>query len=272
MSRAQVFIVGIIFFIACCAGAAGTSYLVAKHIANKPNGTLSASLERSRSTTSSLASHSSSNTLGQNLITQVEPAVVDITSDSQTYSFFGGPIIEESAGTGMIVSSNGYILTNNHVLPLNSQDITVTTSTGKQYSASVVGTNPTQDLALIKINASGLPTVPLGDSSKVQVGDSVIAIGNALGQYANTVDQGIVSGLNRSVEASDDTILGNSESLSGMLQTDALINPGDSGGPLIDVNTGSVVGMDTAVASNSQGIGFAIPINNAKTFLAKYNL
>lgn len=171
----------------------------------------------------------------------------------------------------MIVSSDGYILTNNHVLPINSSDITVTLHNKKQYHASVVGTNSAKDLALIKINASNLPTVSLGDSSQLQAGQAVIAIGNALGQFSDTVDQGIISGLNRSAVASDgNSYAATSESLTGLIQTDALINPGDSGGPLIDIETGQVIGMDTALASNSQGIGFAIPINQAKNFINQY--
>ncbi len=203
-------------------------------------------------------------------VSQIAPAVVNITTQSTTYSFFGGPMTQEGAGTGMILTSNGYILTNNHVLPVNSSDVTVTLASGKTYSAKIIATNATQDLALIKINASGLPTVTLGNSDLAAVGETVIAIGNALGQYQNSVTQGIISGLNRSVTASDGSAITGAESLSGLLQTDASINPGDSGGPLIDVSTGTVIGMDTAVASDGQGLGFTIPINQAKSFIAPY--
>lgn len=214
------------------------------------------------------SSQSRANTLSS-LVSQVDPAIVNITTTSTTYSFFGGPITEQGAGTGMILTSNGYILTNNHVLPIDAQNVTVATSSGKQYSAQIVATDSKHDLALIKINASGLSTVTLGDSNQINVGDDVLAIGNALGQFQNSVTQGIISGLNRSVVASDSSSF-NGESLSGLIQTDAPINPGDSGGPLIDLASGTVIGLDTATASNSQGIGFAIPINQAKAFLAPY--
>ncbi|HEV2403734.1 MAG TPA: trypsin-like peptidase domain-containing protein [Candidatus Saccharimonadales bacterium] len=204
------------------------------------------------------------------LAARLAPAVVDITTQSTTYSFFGGPTTERGAGTGMIITSSGYILTNNHVLPVGPGDITVTTSSGNTYPATIVAADTTRDLALLKINAQGLSTVSLGDSSRANIGDNVIAIGNALGQYQNTVTQGIISGTNRSVQASDASSVTGSESLSGLLQTDAAINPGNSGGPLVELGSGAVIGMNTAVAGNSQGIGFAIPINEAKTFIAPY--
>ena len=203
------------------------------------------------------------------IVSNVSPAVVNITTQSTTFSFFGGPQTQQGAGTGMILTSSGYILTNNHVLPVNGGSITVTTQSGKQYNGKVVAASTSQDLALIKINGSGLPTVTLGNSSNEQVGNSVIAIGNALGQFQNSVVDGIISGTNRSVQASDEGST-NSESLTGLFQTDADINPGDSGGPLIDLSTGTVIGIDTAVASDGQGIGFAIPINEAKAFIAPY--
>jgi serine protease Do len=203
-------------------------------------------------------------------VIHINPAVVDITTQSLSYSFFGGPVTQQGAGTGMILTSNGYILTNNHVLPVNSSSATVTLSSGKTYTAQVITTSATLDLALIKINATGLPTVKLGDSSLLQIGQSVIAIGNALGQYQNSVTQGIISGLNRSVTATDPNSATGGESLTGLLQTDASINPGDSGGPLIDVASGNVIGMNTAVSSTGQGLGFSIPINQAKNFVAPY--
>jgi serine protease Do len=217
----------------------------------------------------SLASQSTATSV-PNLVSQISPAVVDITTESTTYSFFGGPETEEGAGTGMILTSNGYILTNNHVLAINSSTVSVTTASGKQYTAQVIASNASEDLALVKINASGLPTVTLGDSSQLTVGDSVIAIGNALGQFQNTVTEGIISGTNRSITASDESSSSSSESLSGLLQTDAAINPGNSGGPLINTSTGTVIGIDTAVSSDGEGLGFAIPINEAKTFVAPY--
>lgn len=203
------------------------------------------------------------------VVSQVSPAVVNITSQSTTFSFFGGPVTQQGSGTGMILTSNGYILTNNHVLPTDGSTMTVTMASGKQYTAHTIAADTNKDLALIKVNASGLPTVTLGDSSGEQIGAEVIAIGNALGQFQNSVVHGIISGTNRSVQASDSGGI-NSESLNGLFQTDAAINPGDSGGPLVDVGSGTVIGMNTAVASDGQGIGFAIPINEAKAFIAPY--
>jgi serine protease Do len=204
------------------------------------------------------------------VVNGVAPAVVDITTQSSSYSFLGGPVTQQGAGTGMILTSSGYILTNNHVLPIGGGTMTVTTQAGKQYSARVITANTTEDLALIKIDGSNLPTVTLGDSHQEVVGGSVVAIGNALGQYQNSVVSGIISGLNRSVTASDENAINGGESLSGLLQTDAPINPGNSGGPLIDVATGGVIGINTAISSDAQDIGFAIPINEAKSFIAPY--
>jgi serine protease Do len=193
---------------------------------------------------------------------EVSPSVVSITSESTGFSFFGATQSEEGAGTGIIVSSNGLIMTNNHVIS-GASELDVFTSNGKEYkNAKVIATDSTNDLAFIQISASGLKPATLGDSSSVQIGTEVIAIGNALGQYQNTVTQGIISGEGRPVAASDES--GDStEQLQNLFQTDAAINPGNSGGPLVDVK-GNVIGINTAVASDAQGIGFAIPINEAK--------
>lgn len=184
----------------------------------------------------------------------------------------------EDEGTGMILSSNGLVVTNNHVIAAAVGDggsITVTlTGTTKALPATLVGTNPIQDVALIRIdNASGLPTITFGDSNKLEVGDSVVAIGNALGLAAGTptVTSGIVSALGRTVTAGDGS---SSETLNNMIQTDAAINPGNSGGALID-SEGDVIGMNTAVAGtlsdgeNAQNIGFAIPVATIESLLSK---
>lgn len=204
------------------------------------------------------------------LVNNYSTAIVAIDSQNTTYSFFGGPVTQEGSGSGMILTSNGYILTNNHVVPQNATSLTVVLLNQKQYSAQVVATNPQEDLALLKINATGLNTVKLGDSSTVQVGDSVIAIGNALGQFQNTVTNGIISALNRSITASDPSSVTGGESLSGLFQTDAAINPGNSGGPLIDLSNGLVIGINTATSSQGQNLGFSIPINTAKSFVSNY--
>ena len=201
----------------------------------------------------------------------VSPSVVSITSTSTTYSFFGGPETEQGAGTGMIISASGYILTNKHVVPSGTQTVQVTTANGNQYTAQVIARDSTNDLAVIKIKATGLTPVSLGNSSQIQVGDSVLAIGNALGQFQNSLSSGIISGTNRTITAGDSSGFNiSSETLNGLLQTDAAINPGNSGGPSVDTATGQVIGIDTAVSSSGEDIGFAIPINQAKSFIASY--
>lgn len=258
--------VAILVVLSGATGAAGG--VIAQSIYRQKNGNNEVNVVYEPSSNAKLTSQNANSTIPE-VVNNVSPAVVDITSTSTTYSFFGGPQTTQGSGTGMILTSNGYILTNNHVLPTDGSAINVELASGKQYTAKVVATNVNKDLALIKVSASGLPTVTLGNSSQEQIGSEVIAIGNALGQFQNSVVHGIISGSGRAVQASDQGS-GNSESLNGLFQTDAAINPGDSGGPLVDIGTGTVIGMDTAVASDGQGIGFAIPINEAKTFVAPY--
>jgi len=168
---------------------------------------------------------------------------------------------EVGGGSGFIISSDGMILTNKHVVSDASADYTVLTNDGKKYDAKVLARDPVQDLAVIKIDATNLPVVTLGDSDSIKLGQTAIAIGNALGEFRNTVSVGAISGLSRSITASGGPF--GSESLQNLIQTDAAINPGNSGGPLLNLK-GEVIGIDTAVASNAQNIGFAIPINQAK--------
>ena len=170
---------------------------------------------------------------------------------------------EVGGGSGFIISSDGLILTNKHVVSDTTAKYSVLTADGKTYSAKVLARDPAQDLAVLKIDATGLPTVSLGDSSSLQLGQTAIAIGNALGQFSNTVSVGVVSGLSRTVTASGGLSDNSQETIQGVIQTDAAINPGNSGGPLLDLN-GDVIGIDTAIASDAQNIGFAIPINQAK--------
>ncbi len=172
------------------------------------------------------------------------------------------------AGSGFFVSSDGILLTNNHVINVPGSTITVTTNDGSTYSATVLGTDPALDLAILKVNASNTPYLSLGDSDAVRIGQSVIAIGNALGEFSNTVSQGIVSGLGRSIVASERG--GGVEQLEEVIQTDAAINPGNSGGPLLDI-TGKVIGINTAIAPGAQSVGFAIPINSAKVRISEFS-
>ncbi len=164
-------------------------------------------------------------------------------------------------GSGFFVSSDGLIVTNKHVVDQKDVEYTVFTNDGKKHSATVVARDPVLDIALIKITGSGFSYLTLGNSDSLDVGQSVIAIGNALGEYRNTVSVGVVSGLARSITAGDNS--GNSEVLDHVIQTDAAINPGNSGGPLLNLR-GEVIGVNVAVAQGSQSIGFALPINSVK--------
>ncbi|MBX4210703.1 trypsin-like peptidase domain-containing protein [Candidatus Parcubacteria bacterium] len=171
------------------------------------------------------------------------------------------------AGTGFIISTKGYILTNKHVAGDDSASYTALLSDGSQIPAKVVYKDPVQDIAILKIDGAGLKSVTLGNSSSLQLGQSVVAIGNALGQYNNSVSIGIISGLNRSILASDSNGT-NSEQLKNVIQTDAAINPGNSGGPLVNTN-GEVVGVNVATVVGSNNISFSIPINIAKSIIDK---
>ena len=162
-------------------------------------------------------------------------------------------------GSGFIVSANGYIVTNKHVVSDTKAEYTVFTNDGKKYKAEVVARHPVLDVAIVKINGSNFPTLRLGNSDKIKLGQTAIAIGNALGEFRNTVSVGVVSGLARQVTAADSNGSG-SETIENVIQIDAAINPGNSGGPLLDIN-GSVIGINTAMVSGAQSIGFSIPVN-----------
>jgi S1-C subfamily serine protease len=161
-------------------------------------------------------------------------------------------------GSGVIFDANGWILTNHHVVA-DTTSLTVQLKDGRQFPGTIYGIDTLTDLAVVKVDAKGLPTAPLGDSSAIKVGELAIAIGSPLGTYSNSVTSGIVSATGRSI----DTDTG---SINNLIQTDAAINPGNSGGPLVDA-IGDVIGINTAVASNAQGIGFSIPINIAKPIM-----
>lgn len=196
---------------------------------------------------------------------KVAPAVVSITTSQNAYDLFGQTVQQEGGGTGFIITNDGLILTNKHVAQ-DSNSLTVLTTDGKKYDASVAALDPTNDLAILKIDAKGLPVADLGDSSDLQIGQWVIAIGNALGQLQNTVTVGVISARERQLAVGS----GNQqEQLNNLLQTDAAINPGNSGGPLINL-AGQVVGINTAIAGNAQSIGFAIPIDQVKSALESY--
>lgn len=167
-------------------------------------------------------------------------------------------------GSGFFVSSDGLLVTNRHVVDDRTAEYTVTLQDKKQHSAKIIAVDPTLDLAILKIeHVSGMPVLELGDSDAIQVGQTVIAIGNALAEFQNSVTKGVISGKNRRLVAGG---VGGAEVLEEALQTDAPISPGNSGGPLLDVR-GQVVGVNTAVSSDGQSLGFAIPINSVKRAL-----
>lgn len=175
---------------------------------------------------------------------------------------------EIGGGTGFVVNQEkGLILTNRHVVEDTEADYTVLANDGRKFDAQVVARDAVNDLALVQIKDKSLPQVTLGDSESVALGQTVIAIGNALGEYRNTITKGIVSGIGRNVVAGNNQ--GSSESLEGVFQTDAAINPGNSGGPLVNL-LGQVIGINTAVNREGQLIGFAIPSNEAKRIITSF--
>jgi len=195
---------------------------------------------------------------------KVDPAVVSVTSiGSATRDILGLGTIEapETSGTGFVITSDGLIATNKHVVS-GGEKFTITTSNGKIYDGKVVAQDPSNDIAFIKVEATGLAVADLGDSDRVEVGQWVIAIGNALGELQNTVTVGVVSAKERSA-----TVAGG-DTFFGLLQTDTAINPGNSGGPLLTLG-GQVIGINTLIA-DAEGIGFAIPVNELKKDLESY--
>lgn len=197
------------------------------------------------------------------LVKKVSPSVVSIIAETGSgNSPFRANT--QSAGSGIIVSKDGYILTNNHVVR-NVDQVSIVLADGTTHeNVKKIGSDPLNDVAFLKVDGvNNLTAATLGDSSTVRVGQDVVAIGNSLGQYQNTVTSGIISGTGRPVVAQDGTSV---ENLTDLLQTDAAINPGNSGGPLLNLS-GQVIGINTAVAQDAQGIGFAIPINSTKGML-----
>lgn len=236
------------------------------------------------------ASRSVSENLIVNAVKKANPAVVAITVSknvpvyeqyfesvpSPFGNFFGddffGSMIpryrqngtekqEIGGGSGFIVSSDGYIVTNRHVVDDEKAEYTVFLNDGTKYDTKVVAVDPVLDLAVLKINGKNLPHLSFANSDAIEVGQSVIAIGNALAEFRNTVSVGIISGLSRSIVASDRS--GGSEALDQLIQTDAAINPGNSGGPLLNLS-GDVVGVNVAVASGAENIGFALSANSVE--------
>jgi serine protease Do len=196
--------------------------------------------------------------------------LIPVTRQSSPFDYFFGRLPQDNTnndtgkeqtiggGSGFIVSADGLIITNKHVVSDPSATYTVLFNDGSEAKADIKTIHPTQDLAIIKVDKKDLTPVDFADSDKLRVGQTAIAIGNALGEFDNTVSRGVISGLRRSITASDGQ--GNAEQLSQVIQTDAAINQGNSGGPLFDINA-KVVGVNVATAEGAQSIGFAIPSN-----------
>lgn len=210
------------------------------------------------------------------VVKKVGPSVVTVSASAPVrqiiqFSPFGGFTqgtqggTEQDIGSGFVVSSDGLIVTNKHVVADTTLNYKVSTSDGKTYDVKEIKKDPNNDIAVIKINATGLTPVILGDSGNLQVGQFVIAIGTALGEFRNTVTTGVISGLGRGISAGDN-LQGYIERLDNVIQTDAAINPGNSGGPLLD-SSGQVVGINVAVAQGANNIAFSIPINTVKDAL-----
>lgn len=197
------------------------------------------------------------------VVEKVSPSVVSIVTETASTSIWTNEE-QGGAGSGIIVSSDGYILTNKHVIK-GATNVEVVAADGTTYDdVKVIGTDPLNDVAFLKIaDVKDLPVAELGDSTTVKIGQHVIAIGNSLGQYQNTVTSGIISGKGRPISAQDGDSV---ESLTDLLQTDAAINPGNSGGPLLN-SAGQVIGINTAIAEDAEGIGFAIPVGAVKGIL-----
>jgi serine protease Do len=196
-------------------------------------------------------------------VKQVGPAVVTVvgTIPGQA-SFFGQSPSQTVSGSGFFISTQGYIITNNHVVD-GAKDLTVVLSSGAQEKATVVGTDPYNDVAVLKVDGTVPAVAALGNSDLLNPGETAIAIGSPLGDFKNTVTEGVISATGRSIDT------GNGYQMEGMLQTDAAINPGNSGGPLVNL-AGEVIGVNTLIVRNSgsgavaEGLGFAIPINTAQ--------
>ena len=196
---------------------------------------------------------------------KVSPSVVSIVTSIESTDWFGQSVESAAAGTGIIVTSDGYILTNKHVVS-GAESISVVLDDGTVYDdVKVVERDPANDIAYLKIEgATDLTPATLGNSKTLHVGQQVMAIGNALGQYQNTVTVGVISGLGRTVTASDGA--GQSETLTDLIQTDAAINSGNSGGPLVNA-AGEVIGVNTATSTAAENMGFAIPISSVRGML-----
>ncbi len=203
-----------------------------------------------------------------NTVEDVSPSVVSIVYKREDFDPFSGPISSnEGIGTGFIVDETGLIVTNAHVVSIPDANYSVVLKDGSTYEVTRVSTDEASDLAILEIEGKKLPVVDLADSSKIKVGQTAVAIGNALGQFSNSVTVGVVSGLARELTASG--AFGESKTYENVIQTDAALNPGNSGGPLLNLS-GQVMGINVATTRGADNIGFAIPVNVLKPMLAGY--
>jgi serine protease Do len=198
------------------------------------------------------------------VVAAVRDSVVTITSKGFSSRGFA-QIPSTGVGSGIVLTADGFILTNKHVVT-GSDSLTVELADGQQFPARIVKESDDTDLALIKIEATGLKPAVIGDASALKVGQTVVAIGSPLGTFTETVTKGILSGTGRTITVQDEAT-GRPVTLTNLLQTDAAINPGNSGGPLMDAS-GKVIGVNTAVSTNAEGLGFAIPIEAAASLIA----
>lgn len=247
----------------------GASVLSAVLASTATFGLISVSLNRSPAAASPSATAQAvvANTASQSqnadltgVVSAARQSVVTVTSHLGT-----GRVSATGVGSGLILTSNGYILTNRHVVE-GTQALSVKLLDGTTYDATVVKISDSTDLALIKVDATGLSAARLGNSDQIQVGQTALAIGSPLGTYTETVTRGIVSATGREITVRDDQT-GQPTTLSNLIQTDAAVNEGNSGGPLLDAG-GNVIGINTAIAASAQGLGFAIPINEAQSLVS----
>jgi serine protease Do len=247
--------------------AGGTAFLVTGPLAKAPAPSTAASA--SPGAVTAVADPDGSATVETADLTDVVAAVRDsvVTITSEAFSSRGFTQIPSTGvGSGIILTSDGYILTNRHVVE-DSQALTVELADGRRFDATVVALSDDHDLALIRISATGLSPAVIGDADALEVGQTAIAIGSPLGTFTETVTRGIISGTGRTITVADETT-GRPVTMTDLLQTDAAINPGNSGGPLLDAS-GAVVGVNTAVSADAEGLGFAIPISAAASLISE---
>jgi S1-C subfamily serine protease len=248
MTRGSISLLAVAVVVAMSVGACGATAVVAPTESAAPTGAVP------QPTLAPLAPANELEAQVEAVYTEAAPAVVNITSNVIGYNAFMQPVPEQGTGSGFVYDTQGHIVTNYHVVE-NAQSVSVTLSTGETYAATVVGTDPSNDLAVLTTDADSLPApIPLGDSNQLRVGQFVVALGNPFG-LQGTLTVGVVSALGRIIQSPDGRFIGEA------IQTDAAINPGNSGGPLLDLE-GRVVGIDSQIISPSQasaGIGFAVP-------------